>query len=559
MGAGESAAILEANLAALSIRQPDLSEEIRAGVSDPRLRYVQARDGTLVPAVEQQGGTSPLHSLYDPVREAEKLGDFERGAGFCVVMGLGAGLHVGSLLNDPGIFVVLVVEKDASVLRSLLSHVPMQRALEDSRVTLLAGRHAIRRSIASLWQPALMGGLKTLPLRPWCDCERQFFQEAGQDVQAGVADVRADYGVQAHFGKRWLTNILMNLERAQAASAPLPRADQAAVTAAGPSLDLQMQRLSCGRAHGMLIATDTSLPALSASGIVPDAVLSIDCQNYGYHHFLQGVPRGTVLVLDLASPPVLARKNARMAFVAGSHPFVRYLCSEWKHFPWIDMSGGNVAHAAVSLAWTLGASRISLYGADFSYPRGTPYARGTYLFDYFWQDQGRVSPAESRFFSFLFRTAEVTSETINGSIRYTTPVLSGYRDRLENLAQSLDAEIDTIPGDGLAIASKKQGRAAVPRMHSPMREEDARGEWREFLSSYSRDLESLPRIGRATGPEIQRLLPRQKELWNTIMPVAARVVKEGGQAGPAAVEEAQAWTLSRISRILSSRAPSLQE
>lgn len=537
---------LEENLSALAARQPALAALVLAAAPDPRLVSLSARNGMTVTGVRSAAGTVPLHSLYDPRQESSRLAESVRGAGCLVVCGLGAGFHIASLLEDTGVHAVIVIEKNAAVLRSLFGQVPLARLLGDPRVVLAAGLEGIREAILAAWQPALMGGMRTMSLRPWCEQEPAFFDAAVNEVQAAVEAVRADYGVQSHFGKRWLANILVNLARADALLPAPRRGEAAAVTAAGPSLELQLPRLSAERDSVMLVATDTSLPTLLRSGIRPDAVLSIDCQNHGYRHFLQGIPAETSLFLDLASPPVLARRSVPPVFVASAHPFVRYIDSHWRKLLTIDTSGGNVAHAAVSLARALGARRITVYGADFSYPDGKAYARGTYLYDYFWTEQSRISPTEARFFSFTFGSAQARREVHGGRVLYTTPVLLGYRERFMRLMESIDADVVPVPGAGLDLP-----RACASSPSRPAADADPRrlpadspsSTWREFLSDYARKVERLPHVS-AVSQE------HEKQLWNTILPVAARVVKEGTAPGPAALEEARRWSLERIRRVL---------
>jgi hypothetical protein len=469
-----------------------------------------------------------------------------RGAGCLVICGLGAGYHVSALLEDPAVRAVIIVEKDAAVLRSLFEQAPLARLLEDSRVIVTAGLEAIRAAVLASWQPALMGGMRTVPLRPWCDQEQSFFDAAAAEIQAAIEEVRSDYSVQSHFGKRWLTNILMNLPRLEAPSPAVPHGASAAVTAAGPSLELQMPRLIEERERVLLVATDTSLPALVRWGVRPDVVLSIDCQNHGYHHFLQGIPTGTSLFLDLASPPILARGPKAPIFVGSGHPFVRYVDSRWHRLQRIDTSGGNVAHAAVSLARALGARRIAVYGADFSYPEGKAYARGTYLYDYFWTEQSRVSTTEARFFSFVHGSAQARREIHGGRMLYTTPLLHGYRERFLTLMASIDADVVPAAGAGLDLLQRRQGPSvpvlAEPEQRDLERDGPRRG-WKKFLADYSSDIERLP----SCTPDSD---VHEKDLWSTILPVAARVVKEGTMPGLAALEEARRWSIERIHRII---------
>lgn len=550
----DSARVLEANLAALARGNPSLAFTIRSSAANPSLIFIEARNGTLVPAVRLPDGRAPLHSLYDPMGESRKMMAGMRGAGCVVILGMGAGLAAASSLEDAGVSSVLVIEKDVSTLRALLEHLPIAGLLQDSRVSLSAGLEGIRPALLAAWQPALMGGLVTAPLRAWCEREKQFFTAATKELRAVVDEIRADYGVQAHFGKRWFSNILLNMEPASSGATDLPHLTSARVIAAGPSLESQLPLLAAAEDHGFLLGSDTSLPALRRAGIQPSGVLSIDCQIYGYHHFLQGISAQSTLFLDLASPHFLARRSSRLAFAAGGHPFAVYLDARWKRFPKMDTSGGNVTHAAVSLAQCLGARTITVYGADFSYPDGKPYARGTYLYDFFDSSQTRVTPAESRFFSFIYRTPETRKERVGTSFRYTTDVMLAYRERFLRLMSVLPAQVVSVPGAGLALDRAPASLTPLPvgPMDDGWRRSQPRCSWRRFLANYAGDLAALPVLAYPGGSSFRTLHGSEKELWGTLLPVAARVIKESPETAPgaAALDGARQWTLTRISRLI---------
>lgn len=550
----ESTRVLEANLAALARGNLSLASTIRSSAANPSLVFIDARNGALVPAVRLPGGNAPLHSLYDPVGESRKIMAGLRGAGCIVILGMGAGFAIAASLEDAGVSSVLVIEKDASTLRALLEHLPVAGLLQDPRVFVTAGLEGVRPALLTAWQPALMGGLATAPLRPWCERENQFFTAANREIRAVVDDIRADYSVQAHFGKRWFSNMLLNMEPASSSATDLPHLANAHVIAAGPSLEHQLAMLAAPGAPGFLLASDTSLPALRRAGIQPNGVLSIDCQSHGYHHFFQGIPSQSTLFLDLASPHFLARRSTRLTFAASGHPFAVYLDARWKRFPSMDTSGGNVTHAAVSLAWCLGARTITVYGADFSYPAGKPYSRGTYLYDLFESSQTRLLPSESRFFSFLYRTSDTRKERVGASFRYTTDVMLAYRERLLRFMEAIPADVVCVPGEGLAL--DHAGGVPAPREASS-REDGWRGSqprcsWSEFLADYADDLAALPVLRHPAGSSFRTLHASEKELWGTLLPIAARVIMESPEtaSGAAALDGARQWALSRISRVL---------
>jgi len=294
------------------------------------------------------------------------------------------------------------------------------------------------------------------------------------------------------------------------------------------------------------------------AGISPDAVVSIDCQIHGYHHFMQGIPERAALYLDLASPPLFARGRKRVFFVAGNHPFATWLGARWRRLATVDTSGGNVTHAAVSLALNLGATDITLYGADFSYPAGKAYARGTYLFDYFGVRADRVQAIESGMYSLVFRTGDARGERAGGHLRYTTALLSSYRERLLELVQGSGARFHAVEGEGLPLASAgisghSPAVALIPRIDTGGTAGGRCG-WRDALEEYAWVVSRLPGLADPPWASLGSLAATQLEAWSTLLPVAARITRESREPmTPAAtLDAARSWALAKVRRILDS-------
>jgi hypothetical protein len=562
-----SDALLQENCDALAARDPGLARLILATRPDPSIEFARSRSGALVPGVRGPGAQGPgsvvfLHSRYDPAQEARRQSAAWGDAGCVVVFGLGAGYHVAAMLESSRIASVLVVEKDAAVMRALLERVSFRSIMADSRTAFLARSEDLRVALPRVWQPALMGGLRAFPLRAWCDLQREFCTRAAAELESAVQAARADFSVQAHFGRRWFLNMLGNLSAAEK-SAPPDSMERARVTAAGPSLDLQAARLAGSASEGPVLAVDTSLPALLRRGIEPDGVVSIDCQIYCYHHFLQGLPEATTLYLDLASPPLAARGRKRVRFVAGNHPFAVYTCRRWRGFPLVETSGGNVTHAAVSLALALGAAMVTLYGADFSYPLGKAYARGTYLYDLFGAAADRTKPLDSRFWALVHTNGETRAERSGSGMRLRTPLLDSYHARMQELIRRSGPRIVAVPGNGLplgAVASGRDGPLPVAPAAAPV-DFSPRCSWRDFLQQYARDLEQLPVVADPAWKSFAGLSAPQVETWATILPIAAQMTRAAetsrtprdhrGEA--ATLEAARSWAVAMVRRQVDSQ------
>ncbi len=546
---------LQRNLLAVSATDPALADRISKSPADPDVRRELARTGAPVPVLTRESGPLALHSRMDPEREAERLAAAYPGGGYIVFLGLGAGYGIRPFLDRPATGGILVVEYSLGLLRAIFEGFDLAPLLSDRRVRLLVDpdEATLERTIFEAFIPILTGDLSAVPLRSRVDADPGRFSEAVEAVRRVISRVSDDYSVQAFFGRRWFSNTVRNLYASEKTVRPLAPIREAVVTAAGPSLDDLAPELESARKGRYLIATDTSMGALLARGILPDAVVSIDCQHISYYHFLNPVPGEVPLVLDLASPPSVARRARRVHFFSSGHPFCRFVSAHFRPFPSLDTSGGNVTHAAVSLADTLGARRIFLYGADFSYPLGASYARGTYIHRYFRLRSNRQFPQEGLFASFLYRNLQVDRELDpDGSFRYVTKPLQAYRRRLEAFAASLSAELVPVRGSGVEIRVSRPERSASdkPSRLNVFSAGRATCSAREFMESYRDGLSGLPKLSQPSILSLRGLTPEQQDLWTTLLPAAAALRRGLGEtqvASPELMERTRLWALEIVS------------
>lgn len=589
-------ALFEGNIGCLRDRDRELAERLaalRPDFSAPlHYRFMEARNGDPVPALidrscpagqdrrTEQATARPLHSLFDPRREGERLISTLDGEDFLVFLGMGGAYQVEAALGRTETDRILVVEFGLRGFAELLGLRDLRSLFADPRLRLLVDPRpgVLERLIPDLYLPALGTAIRTLPLRPRVEAAGAEFASAAADIRAAIGRISADYSVQAHFGIRLFKNTLRNLLWAGTGEVPLPRIQRAAVCGAGPSLDSQIPRIAEARRKGrapFLIATDTSLPALLNGALEPDAVISIDCQHISYRHFIpprrSNLCKTIPLFLDLASPPSLASLAERPVFFSAGHPLSAYIASRWRPFPLIDGSGGNVTHAAVSLAETLGAAEIELYGADFSYPLGRTYARGTYIFPYFETCQNRLEPLETFFSRFLYRSPlekrTPPAGPAEGTWYYETETLIRYRNSLEAAGKRMEARLLPAAGLGAPIAGypaapQQRGAAGAggsgrpatgPRQVAGSRQITEPLPAREFLSRYREQIRALPPPlpGKPAGAYLAGLGNEGRQVLATLLPLAAALRrKEPERVGVEIIGRIRDYATGAIDRVL---------
>jgi hypothetical protein len=547
--------------------------------------FMESRGGAVVPALLLPDGNRPLHSLVDPIREAQRIvSTITEETGFVVFLGLGGGFLAEAALEKTDAQ-VLVIDFCLDGIAELFHAVDYTRLLKNERFTFLAepSQKEIKTFIIENYRPALCGGIKIIPLRTRTEFDLPVFDKTAAAITEAIENVSADYSVQAHFGKRWFSNIIRNilfcektdgisLAESSGANKKFPEKTEAAIAAAGPSLDEQLPSLEKLKERGaFIISCDTALPVLLHSGIEPDAVVSIDCQHISYYHFLGcNLRRGSLgipLFLDIASPPLLSRLSPSPFFFSGGHPLALYVSRNWRPLPFIDTSGGNVTYACLSLAENLGAQRITLFGADFSYINSRTYARGAYIYPFFEKKQNRFSTLEALLSTFLYRSPFLPPENDDekfGGLQnyYETSSLRFYRKKLEEKASMMNAQITAEKGYGapidLARKITRKYEHSLPSFFSgadakirgaKMRGATICGE--DFLARYRDCIAALP-LAKSGGNYLCLLYPENTQVFFTILPLAASVKRRCPVLKTEdLIEETKRFCVQEIDRLLS--------
>lgn len=553
----QSNPVLERNLLALSSCHPALSAIVGAVDPSPHITFLTSRTNRLVPAQIVNNNAIPLHSKVDPGREGERFLSIYQGTGFLVFLGFGAGYHILPFLESSGVSNILIIDRDFRIFKSILENIDIRSIIVDPRVVFLIDKSVsdIADYILKHYFPVIAGNLKTISLGSRVNLEKEYFHEIVRGIKTIINSIADDYTVQARFGEKWFINTLFNLEKAEQSTVSINAYPRIIVTGAGPSLEDQVNKIKKMRKNTTLIATDTSLPALLYENIKPDIIISIDCQQISYHHFFKGLPEGIPLILDLASPTLLTRLKRNILFFSSGHPFSQYISNNWRKFPYIDTSGGNVSHSAVSLAQALGAEEIYLFGIDFSYPEGKTYARGTYLYPYFRSIENRFDPLEKLFISFIFRNKHLIKEKTGDTYRYTTNQLLSYKERLENAIKEYSSHVVYVKGKGLPVHIKKEQTAKQGMNHSNvlLAQGPTQCDWVSFLHFYIDELNKLPEPFFPVTKYLSDLSQGERDLWFTLFP-AATFLKEYSdiktEEASELLKKTILWTKEKIYRLI---------
>ncbi|WP_025111951.1 motility associated factor glycosyltransferase family protein [Pseudomonas sp. H1h] len=147
------------------------------------------------------------------------------------------------------------------------------------------------------------------------------------------------------------------------------------VIGTGPSLEQHFERLAAVRGQAerpLFICVDTAYRPLRKHGIIPDLVVTID-KLIGFRHLPFEASDGIPLVyLPMSAPDVLKAWKGKRYGAYTASPV--YATLRQQH-PRAELhAGGSVIHPAVDLAVKMGATHITLFGADFAFPMNRTHA-----------------------------------------------------------------------------------------------------------------------------------------------------------------------------------------
>lgn len=376
---------LSQNLSLLTEKLPHIGQSLIA-MSPMGVQIVAAKNG-LPNLLEQdsQGNWQPLHSRYDPLREARERAQSVvlEDQTLCVLFGFGAGYLLDVLLELPlaAHHHFLVVEPNLSLFRCALSCRDLQPVLKRSNVhwhigtgpfTLTGLEHLPKEHF--LKPPLFLSNFASLRL--W----KTYYEQTAEQIKNEIRNLH----YQIHnltvaapmFFENFLKNLLGSLwDPGIRELANTFQNVPAIIVGAGPSLDKNLSQIVDASRSAVLIATDASAKCLKAANLEPHFIVTIDPQEICHHH-LRGLDAvQSCLVYEASSHP------ANPALFPGRR-FISILENSVFSFLWDQVGNrgsisgwGSVSTVAFHLALHMGCRPILFAGQDLAYTQGRAFAQ----------------------------------------------------------------------------------------------------------------------------------------------------------------------------------------
>ncbi|MBR5646527.1 MAG: motility associated factor glycosyltransferase family protein [Treponema sp.] len=446
---------------------------------------ITAKNNTPIPLLKD-GRT--VDSKYNPENEAQRIvNTLDDNTSFFVQPGIGSGCIAQKLLEKYPYSKIICVENSSEDL-DFLMQLEKVRMLKACKNVVFCTTDELTETIVRHYIPSFYGNLEIAVNRAWTSVNNNL-DYLNRKINEAISIVKADFSVQAHFGKLWMSNIFHNLRLFEKIN-PSFTADiskTALILAAGPSLDNSLKLINDNPDKYFVIATDTSFSVLRKKKLKCDAVVSIDAQNVSHNHFYNcHLYKDTIFVFDLCadkSSVKMAVKNGLKTVLAHSeHPLSSLASTIYPdNFIKLYNGSGTVTISATDFAIKCGFKKIIVCGADFSYIK-KPYASGTYLDELYAKDSNKINTIEKQFSKLMYRTELIALENSK-----TTQVLQSYRKSFEDyLIQNncIFSRNDNI----YTITLKNQNKAASLKNTFNFKEFTSKFEYKEKEIKYIEDL-----------------------------------------------------------------------
>ncbi|MCH5295114.1 MAG: motility associated factor glycosyltransferase family protein [Treponema sp.] len=429
------------NLELFKKRFPQLSERFRDEIESFKdtyerfpqnlpLRIQSARNGSAT-ALSQDG--KPLHSMYNPEREAEQLTagfteqDYSAAAFFAPALGY-APLQLAKKFPDVHI---ILVEPDISRILQAMCTVSWEPLLTHGKITFITG--ASLKECDELFNRLNAAQIKIYAGQSQCAHAAEYFEAAARNIKNNRSKESANTATLEKFSSLWLRNSCRNLHHiaeldgvkkyfsAARTSAPdIPFV----VLAAGPTLEEILPRLKELKDRSVLICVDTALHACLRESVEPDFIVLTDPQYACAMHLAFLKSPSSVLITESSVWPSVFRFECRQKVLCSSmFPLGKYFESRLEEKGALG-AGGSVATTAWDFAYSTGTRRIYLAGMDLGFPGKQTHIRGSQFEERAHAQSCRTAPAETQNSLPLFSSGAERASDYNGNTILTDRKMS---------------------------------------------------------------------------------------------------------------------------------------
>ncbi len=437
-----------------------------------------------VPTAKENG--KMLHSLYNPLREAEQAADAlkKNGKETCVFFSFGLGYTANAYARKFPDDTLILIESDARYFFTALSLVDWTDVLSHKNLVI-----ALQTEIEPLIQLIEQkGGIEKCAVSENTSQSAHasdYFSALKELLERNKRKNQINNSTLEKFSSLWLKNSCRNLRNFALLDGvniykdKLPPDIPAVILAAGPTLQDVLPYLSDIKERSLLIAVDTALRACLKQKVEPDFVILTDPQYYAYRHIAGLKSPSSILITESAAYPAVYRFECRKTVLCSSlFPLGKYIESLTGEKGELK-AGGSVSTTAWEFARLAGAREIYFAGLDLGYPKLNTHIRGSTFEEQSHISSSRLNPAEKSGCASLFGANMEECESYDGSKILTDDKMKMFAWWFESRQEEFKQKITTY---SLSAKSLKIPGFKVGELKSLLQKRKVTGEKKIFFT-----------------------------------------------------------------------------
>ena len=344
-------------------------------------------------------GTLPLHSKYNPLKEAQQLiAQFPKDKTAAVFCSFGLGYAPIQFALQYPTLPLIIIEPDVRYVSQSFETVDWSPVLTHSQV--IFALNASSAEAVSLIERFGISNVQIYESANQTQHAADYYAELTQTLNRAKQKENINTNTLERFAKLWLRNSCKNLpfmakcdgvKKFMNTNTALPFV----ILAAGPSLATVLPYLAELKKRCILVCVDTSLHACLNAGVEPDFIVLVDPQEACARHldFLRSP--SSILITESAVWPSVFRFECKETVMCSSlFPLGKYFESQLGQKGKLG-AGGSVTTTAWDFAYSTGTKEIYLAGMDLGFPGKQTHIRGSQFEERAHRKSIKTSPAET--------------------------------------------------------------------------------------------------------------------------------------------------------------------
>jgi hypothetical protein len=411
----------------------------------------------------------PLHSKYNPEREAEQLvkefskNDFDA----AVFLGFGLGYAPIAFAEKNPSTPLILIENNPLFLFAALNTLDFTKVFSHPNLIFVTKTNA--STAVSVLANYKAERIKIYSSKAHTAHDPSFANEFLELFKRSLQKDEINTNTLEKFSRLWMKNSMANLPYLAKCdgvrkyrSALLQLGGKATelpfvILAAGPSLETVLPHLSKLKESCVLVCVDTALHALVKAGVEPDFIVLVDPQYACARHLEFLKAKSSVLITESAAYPSVFRFECRETVMCSSlFPIGQYFESQLGQKGKLG-AGGSVATTAWDFARTCGTRKIYIAGMDLGFPGKQTHIRGSQFEERAHRSSSRTHTAESDGIASLLGASPSLSKDYRGNSILTDK-------RMSLFAWWFESNCSTALKDGQTTFTLTPQSLAIPNI-----------------------------------------------------------------------------------------------